>query len=241
MSVVGEFPGLNALRRRAIRGPINPIDKSTVVSLYPNDIHHRNPTIQPGEFLVPGGNKDNPGILVVGPSSWWRDVDEDQPLLEIPVSSIQIAESIVKDYCNAVLGVNGSSTSMGVFYVPGCVQNEKGEVKLLETKEWVKKNFATELNKALELQKNWYIQLSKMADSLWARSNGNPLSIGDDMRFAAQQLGYIDKEWLKDHRATGMVRCNACGSLKNPDYPVCMSCRAVDMEHPKAKNLKFAQ
>lgn len=230
MSVVGEFPGINSLRRRAIRGPINPMDKSTVVSIYPREILHKNCTVQPGEFLIPAGDAEKPGILVVGPSSWWRDIDEAQPLLEIPVSSIQIAESIVRDYCNAVLGVNGNTTTMGVFYLPGKV-----------TVNEVKSDYSKELARAQETQRNWFEELCKLADSLWARSNGNPLAIGDDMRFAAQQLGKIDKDWLKDHRSAGMIRCIACGSLKNPDYPVCMTCRAINPTHPLAKSIKFAE
>lgn len=230
MSVVGEFPGVNAMRRRAIRGPINELDKSTIVSLYPKEIFQRNPTIQPGEFLIPAGTVDKPGILVVGPSSWWRDVDEDQPLLEIPVSSVQIAESVVRDYCNSVLGVNGSDATMGVFYVAG-----------EHTREEIKKNFAGPLAKAVATQKKWYENLVKMGDSLWARSNGNPLAIDENMRTAAKQLGQTNKDWLKDFQAVDMVRCYACGSLKHPDYAVCMTCRAIDPKHAKAADIRFHQ
>ena len=66
---VGEFPGL-ALNnnRRTIRAPINPMDKSTVVSIIPKRIVETKATITPGYFELASGSFDNPSILVVGPS-----------------------------------------------------------------------------------------------------------------------------------------------------------------------------
>lgn len=230
MSAVGEFPGLHQLHRRIVRGPINPMDKSTIVSIYPREITEIKYTIQPGKFIVPAGTTDRPSVLVVGPSSWWRDVSEDEPILEIPVSSVQVAESVIKDYINGLLGCNMADAKPGLFYIFG-----------EHNAESVLKNFKTEIEKAHTNQRNWYGTLVKLADALWARSQGNPMAISEDMRFAALQLGLEDKPWTKDFQAMTMVRCFACGSLKNPEYPVCPSCRAVDMAHPNAKNIKFAQ
>ena len=47
---VGEFPGLAQSNRRTIRAPVNPMDKSTVVSILPKHISERKATIQPGIF-----------------------------------------------------------------------------------------------------------------------------------------------------------------------------------------------
>jgi len=166
MSQVGVFPGFHDFRRRTIRAPVNPMDVSTVVSILPKEIDERKWTIQPGKFLIPPGSFENPGVLVVGPSSWWKELDEEQPLLEIPCSSIQVADSVVKDYCNGILGCNMGDTMPGLFFVPG---------------EWnadgIKRERRGELNQALMRQRNWYKVLVKMADTFWARTNGNPLSI----------------------------------------------------------------
>src|SRR5215831_1558286 len=108
-----------AMKRRAVRAPTNPADRATIVSLYPRAIDETKHTIQPGRFLIPPGSVENPAILVVGPSSWWREFDIDQPLLEIPVSAIQIADSIVKDFCNGIFLSNMGDTMPGMFYVPG--------------------------------------------------------------------------------------------------------------------------
>lgn len=240
MSMVGAFPGINDWKRRTIRGQINPLDKSTVISVLPKSIHEVKVTIQPGVFDIEAGSEANPAILVVGPSSWWREVDEDQPLLEIPTSSIAIADSIVKDYCNGILGCNMDSAMPGLFYVPGCKQTAEGKVNINETRDWVLKEFKTNYDRAVARQKNWWMTLVKLADSLWARSNGNPLAISDDMRLAAKEMNLQTKDWMKEFQMVDMVRCVACGTLKNPAYPVCTACRAIDPNHPKAKEIKFA-
>lgn len=226
MSQVGEFPGLNTFKRRMIRGPINPYDKATVISIYPKELDEKKSTIEPGRFVVKPGNLDKPAILVVGPSSWWREIDEDQPLLEIPVGAIQVAEAIVRDYCNGIFACDMSSAMPGLFYVPG-------EKSLDE----IRKSFSKELLAAEKRQKNWYSVLIRAADSLWARSNGNPLAISDDMRMAARELGQLNKDWLKDFQMVDMVRCVACGTLKNPQFPICAACGFADPQHPLTKEL----
>lgn len=216
MSQVGAFPGVQNPNRRTIRQPVNPMDKATVISILPKDIVEVKHTIQPGTFHILPGSYASPAILVVGPSSWWREIDEEQPLLEIPTSSIQIADSIVKDYCNGIFACNMADTMPGLFYVPG--EHDAASIK---------KNFLQELNAAQARQKSWYTLLLKLADSLWARSNGNPLAISDDMRLAAKELAQTTKDWMKDFSMIEMVRCVACGALRNPDFPVCGSCHAI--------------
>ena len=78
------FAAFKQARKKTVRAPVNPMDKCTIISIYPKDIHERKLTVQPGEFHIPAGTPEKPSILVVGPSSWWRDVGEDEPLLEIP-------------------------------------------------------------------------------------------------------------------------------------------------------------
>lgn len=238
MSQVGQFPGFQAMNRRTIRGPINPLDKATVVSIYPKEIDERKHTIQPGRFVIPPGSFENPALLIVGPSSWWREIDEEQPLLEIPVSSIQIADSVVRDYCNGIFCCDMSASMPGLFYVAGAKINEKGEPLLIETLDWVKKEYKSQLLAAKTRQQTFYSTLVKAADSLWARSNGNPLTISDDMRMAARELGLSStKDWMKDFQMVEMVRCKACGSLKNPLYPICATCHFPDPDHPMTKQL----
>jgi len=221
---------LGDMNRRLIRAPINPLDKSTVVSILPKQIDEVKHTIQPGRFIIPPGSYDKPALLVVGSSSWWKETDEGQPMLEIPHSSIQIADSIVKDYCNGILACNMGDIMPGLFYVPGSYDVEK-----------LKKEYKKELDEALVRQRNWFSELVKLGDILWARSNGNPLTISEDMRLAANELNLTNKEWLRDVQVMELVRCKACGSLKNPAYPICPTCKAIDNpELAKKLGLVFA-
>jgi len=228
---VGEFPGIQQANRRTIRAPVNPMDRSTVISLLPKPISERKATIQPGLFELGPGSYEKPAILIVGPSSWWREVDEGQPLLEIPVSSIQIADSIVKDYCNGLLACNMSDMMPALLYIPG---------------EWtvpkLRNDHPLMLQKALEKQKRWFLELVRIADILWSRSNGNPLSISDDARLACRELNITNKPWLGDTQTAELVRCVACGALRNAQFPICQTCKAIaDPDLAKKLNLTFAQ
>lgn len=224
---VGEFVNLSS--RKVIRSTKNPLDKCTVVSIFPKEINEVKHTIEPGKFHIEPGSYEKPATLVVGPSSWWREIDLDQPMLEIPVSSVQIADSIIRDYCNGMLGYDASSSYPGLFFV-------LGEIKPVE----VHLKYKEKLEEAKAKQNNWYTILVRIADSLWARTNGNPLVIADEMRLAALELNLKDKPWLRDFKMAELTPCYACGTLRNPAYPVCQACKAVDMNHPLAKDLKFA-
>ncbi len=209
--IVGEFGRPN----RAIRTPPNPMDKCTIVSIFPQLIDEKKPTIQPGHFIIEPGSLEKPAILVIGPSSWWREVDEGQDQLEIPTSSVNIADSIVKDYCSGLLECNMSDRMPGLFFVPGVF-----------TVETIIKEKKALLINANANQIRWFEALIKLADSLWARSNGNPLAIDDRMRMAARMM-QKDKPWIKDFEMIEMVNCTACGALRNPRYPVCNSCNRI--------------
>jgi hypothetical protein len=216
---------LLAEQRRTVRAPVNPIDKSTVVSIFPMPLDDKKVTIQPGTFHVDAGSYENPAVCVVGPSSWWREIDEDQPLIEVVNSSIQVADSIVRDYINGMLGSDMGESRPGFFHLVGAL-----------TPEQVKKDYKDELDKAKVRQNNWYRTLVRVTDAMWARTNGNPLCISDHARLAADQLGLKSKEWMKDFLTYEQVRCIACGSFKNPEFPVCSTCKAIT-DPKKAKEL----
>jgi hypothetical protein len=231
MPVVGAFPLMSDIKRRTIRAPLNEMDRCTVVSIYPKAIHEVKHTIQPGVFDIEPGSFEHPAVLTVTSSSWWKEIDDMQPLLEIPQSSIQIADSIVKDYCNGIFGCDMGENMPGLFYIPGAWASEQ-----------IKKSRLGDLLIAQRKQKSFFEILVKFADSLWAGSNGNPLSISEDMRIAARSLNLNNKDWLKDSFAVELVRCKACGHLGNPEFPVCSNCKAInDVEKATALGLQFAK
>jgi hypothetical protein len=215
--------------RRLVRATRNPMDKCTIISIFPKEIEETKHTIEPGKFYIKPGTYDNPSILVVGSSSWWKDYDPDQPPVEIVVSSIQLAESIIRDYNNSMLGCDMADATPGLFFVLGA-----------KTVAEIKMEYKIKLDEIKNRQDNWFKVLVRLADSLWARTGQNPLVIWEEMRIAARELNFNDKPWLKDFQVAELVRCAACGSMKNPAYPVCPSCKNIDKNHPLAAELKFA-
>lgn len=215
MSQVGAFPGMNS-NRRTIRAQVNPMDKSTIVSIYPKYIKEVKHTIQPGLFELFPGSYGKPSILVVGSSSWWKDIDDTQPLLEIPNGSVQVADSVVKDYCNGLLGCNMSDCMPGLFWIPG-------SFSVIE----VITNHNNLLIKAKKNQDRFFQALVKLADGLWARTNGNPLVVAEDMRMAARELGLINKDWMKDFTLLQKVNCPACSTMITADIIVCPNCKVI--------------
>lgn len=224
--------------KQTVRSAVNPYDKATIVSIFPKNIKEVKVTILPGTFQIKAGSYENPSLLVVEPSSWFREVDENQPLLEIPESSIKIADSIVRDYCNGYLGCNMGDKMPGLFYVPG----EFKSAEVFKKHPFSEKIKGQDLiDAAKKKQDNFFNELIKIADTDWARTNGNPRAISDDARLAAKLLGRDDKPWLKDFQATELVQCVACGHLRNPRFPVCGNCnRVVDEELAKKLNIKVA-
>lgn len=217
--------------KKTVRAPVNPLDRCTVVSIYPKAIHEVKSTIQPGTFDIEAGSYEKPSILIVESSSWWKETDENQPLLEIPQSSILVANSIVRDYCIGLLMADMETAIPGLFWVPGAW-----------TKAEILKEKRVELDKARDKQRNWFKQLVTLADASWVHYGGNPLSISDDMRMAARELNLHDKEWLKDSQQMELIRCVACGSLRNPQYPVCANCKSVvDVVKAEKLGLQFAE
>lgn len=230
-SIIAGAP-VQALRpndRQTIRSTVNPWDKATVFSVYPQEITEWKRTIQPGIFIIPKGHPDSPSRLVVGASSWWRDFDPDQPLLEIPTSAVIIAESIVNDYCNARVGYTGAA-GPGLFYVPG-------DISLRELIE----KYPSELENAIIRQRAWFHELVNFADALWATTNGNPRAIPNDARIACKELS-LTRDWSTSFSRIEMVPCVACGSLRNPHFPICQHCKnVVDKEKAEKLGLTFAK
>lgn len=226
MGQVGMFPDS---RRITIPASKNPMDKATVVSIYPRAIREVKHTIQPGIFEIAAGSYDKPAVLVVGSSSWWRTVDEDDHVLEIPQGSTVVADSIVNDFCNGMLGCDMADNMPGLFYIPG-----SHDAKAIKE---VHKNL---LDRAKAKQMNWFRTLIQMADVLWARSNGNPLTISADMKLAAEHLN-LDKDWMKNRGSVEMKRCMACGNINNIETIVCPNCKVIlDPVRFEKLGMKFA-
>lgn len=216
-------------RRKTVRAETNPMDRSTIFSIYNRRIKDTKATLQPSTFNIEPGSPENPSRSLIEPASWWREIDPEQPLLEIPVGSVVLAESIVRDYCSGLLGYKPKIAMPGIFYLPG-------DISLIK----LKTEYKNALDNAIKMQRAWYKELVNIADIGWSRTNGNPLAINDDMRQAAQELGMTNKDWMIDHQTVEQVRCIACGQLRNPAYPICQHCKAIaDPVRAKELGLTF--
>lgn len=219
---------LSARRRMPPVPMSNPMDKSTVFSLYPRTVITRNHTLNPGYWIIEPGTMTKPTSLIIGPSYWIKDFDPDQRMIAIPTGSMQIAESIVVDYINGMVGCDMGEKRPGLFWLPG----EVGIMDLISSAG----RYYNVFTQAVNRQKNWYQELIKMGDIHWARTNGNPLAISDDMRLAAKELGVEHlKDWTKENQFYDMVRCTACGSLRNPQFPICATCKTDHGKAPEPK------
>lgn len=212
--------------KRTIRQQTNPLDKATVVSVCPLLVDEYKHTIQPGHFYLKPASPDKPALLVITPASWWRDTGDDMPLIEIPNGAMLVAQSLVQDYVEGMIGV-GQDAKPGFFYVPG-----EHDIKSIREK------FGSELDNAVQRQRRWFRNLVDMADKDWAASNGNPSVISGLMKMAAMSLNFNDRPWMKTSIDIQKVPCVACGNLRNPAYPVCGTCnRTVDIELAKKMEL----
>lgn len=224
------IPGMGG-RRALQRTPPNPTDLSTVVSIFPKQIVDRKVTLTPGFYVIEPGTFEKPSFTVVGTASWWKEIDADQPLLEIPNFSTQVAEAIVRDYCIGMIGCDMNSAMPGLFWVPGKYTNLAD----------FKKDHLGRLAAAKIKQDNYYNGLIKEANMLWAKTNGNPLSISEDMRLAARQLNQTDFNWMANFTMLEKASCQACGSPIKPEFPVCPTCHAIINEKlATERGIKFA-
>ena len=236
------LPEFVKANQRIKRRPVNPADKSTIVSIYPRPIDEVKHTIFPGRFIIPAAKKDDFELLVIGSSSYFKEIDPDQPMLEVVQFSSDVAKAVIDDYCQAKLAVKRSEMSPGLFWIHGGYnkttilkyQSEPAEG------EMIGKSFKDLLAEAQKKQRSWFIELVKLGDINFSTSNGHPMSVSDEMRMACKELGF-DRPWMGLVKDITKEPCRACGWLIDPAYPVCPNCKNV-INHDRAKelNLKFA-
>ena len=198
------------------RTPASTLDVYTIVSIFPKKIVEKKVTLDPGEFIIEPGTYEKPSVLTVTSAVYWNRFSSEMDPAEITTPAIMIANSVVSDYVNTMVGARPGECGPGLFYVEG-----------KKTSEDIKKHHVKELDAAKARQDTWYRIMVEAADGLWARSNGNPVAIPKDSRLAAQELKLKDKPWMQDFNTLQMIACINCGNLRNPAYPSCPHCRQV--------------
>lgn len=222
---------------RIHRLPKNPIDVTTIVSVLPKPILENRPMMQPPTFLIPAAPEGEFSILVVNSGVWLKEIELDN-FQEMYIPSAILAKSIIEDSTFSMLGAS-PTIGPGVFMIPGKFtigELRKDPVIVLDPDHpETARKFSTYLKDAYERQRRWYNEIITQTDSLWARSNGNPLVVSDDARLAAKELK-VSRDWMQNFSAIEKEACKACGNLVNPSYPVCPNCKTI-INEAKAKEL----
>lgn len=230
---------INTQGRIVIRTlPKNPMDRCTIVSVYPREIVYDNPTVFPRRHVIPAGSADDFSILVIESGSFFiASQIEKQPPTEVQVNSAQLVESIIKDSV-PTMSLASVSSSPGVFWCYG--QYDKKSIYHYIEPVTLKK-FEQLLNEARARQLNYWKDIVDDADYLWSASSGNPHAISDDARLAAKVLGLEkSKPWMANTIATELAPCPACGEMVNHMYAICKYCHNI-INIEKAKNLNINQ
>ena len=203
----------------------NPKDKVTIFSIFPKTIDETKITLFPSHYVIPAGTVENPGRLVIGAASWWKEIFESNQLIEIIENAEDVARAIINDYSNNLFG-SDEDARPGIFTIPEEIETEAA-----------KKKYSVLFAEALRKQRNYYLKQVNFADQIWSKQQ-NPAMIGEPMRLAAQELG-LDKEWATTYIQAAMSKCPACGVLRDTNFPVCASCNRV-VDAAKYEKLGFA-
>lgn len=219
--------------------PRNPMDKTTIVSVYPREIVDIKPTLFPGRFVIPAARLGEFSLLIIEGASYFIPSQiEKQPPTEVQVNSMMLAESILHDSIPAMNLVTSSSRP-GVFCIPG----EWNEKSILKYRHADGRSFDELLSLARVWQQEYWTRVIDEADYFWSKSSGNPKTIPEDAKMAAKILGVEKvKPWMHNVVASELVNCRACGEMVNPAYPVCRFCHAhLDPKKIKDLDIVFAE
>jgi len=214
--------------------PRNPMDKCTIVSVFPKEIVEDKPTIFPGHFVIPAATKGDFSLTVIEGSSYYQaSVIEHMPPTEIQVNSAALAKAIIDDYLSATWLASKGVRGPGVFWIPGA----HTRANILAYKDDTGRSFKELKDAAENQQRIWFALIMDFADEAWARTNGNPKGIPEDARIAAEYLGVSStKPWMENTISTILEHCPSCGEMINLSYPTCKHCHAI-VNKDKAKEL----
>lgn len=205
------------------------MSKSTVVSIVPFEVIANKITLHPGDFRVPKSDGKNPEVLVVGDSYYdvYLGTDRTPSSLKITATSVEIARAIVEDFLGSLIAT-APDAHPGIFWKEGEFSKEKA------TKE-----FQLELIEAKKVQHNWFINLVKMADDDWSKSNHRHTAISDLQRYACKELG-MEREWLfKVVDTVNMRDCPVCTLQISNKALKCPHCGVI-LDKKKYEEYSFA-
>ena len=203
-------------------------DLSTVVSLIPYSFSANFPHTSPGEITIPACEIGDFNLTYISRAYSRVYVDSDRGYIQKPITSDEIATSIINDHIGSVINVQPGHAQPGLFFVDGH-----------PTKDEVKRKHAKELEHAKDLQKNWFIELVKQADHDWGRTH-SPRSISTLQRAAAKFLG-LAREWDVNTVIDNITLCPMCKNDTRGAI-ICPNCKFImDTKAYEAVKNQFAK
>lgn len=174
------------------------------------------PGLFPGRYQVEAAPRNSIAFLTVEHAQKKIDrFDGMPPLVSIELSEI-VAESIVRDYNEAQLGIDAGG-GPGLGYLP----NEE-----FTSAEEIIKAHPKEIGHLRMRQLNWFKNLVKIADDEWSRYHRHR-NISDLQRMAAVETGQTLKEWLTLDLVETMVECPMCLDKVPERAIMCKQCGTV--------------
>lgn len=201
---------------------------ASVISILPIEIRDSKPNLYPGNFIIPAGSVEKPGILTVGNSRFYVPMAFGAAPLAVQSYCTEVAKSIVTDWVGAMLSVDAESRP-GIFVAEG----------QFKTTDEVRAKLATELVKAQIAQRQWFIRLVNLADHEFSKHH-QAESISDLQKVAGRELNLRDKPWMMTVDQLSVNNCPACYHPVNVSAVICGSCRYV-LKPEVYKNMTFAE
>lgn len=201
----------------------------TVVSFVPMPITEEKPGLYPGKFrLAACLDEAHPAVLHVRRSVYHVYLDDARGKLQVREAPDVVAGAIVEDYIQSQLAVDENARP-ALFWLMGEVSPE--QVRLFHKER---------VEQALLAQRQWFVNLCRLADDDWARYQRHN-AISDFQRIAANKLGLTkDKHaWLDVTLQPEGSRCPACATMVLGDPTICPNCKVV-LKPEEFKALQFA-
>lgn len=202
------------------------MDNVTVVSILPYEIYDSKPNLYPGAFTIPAGKTKEPGLLEITKSIFWIPMAFGAPSLPASSSPSEVANSVVNDYVDALLGIG-----------PNCRPGLWVESRVFQNSDHAAIQLKDKLPERINAQRNWFLSLVNMADAEFAKHK-QPQSISDLQKMAARELNIQDRPWLLSLDQLQVNNCPACYNPVNMLAAICGHCKYI-IDETKYNSMKF--
>ena len=203
---------------------------ATVVSVFPFATQERKPGQAKVLYEIPACEPDDIQLVYIEDSFYVHRIIGTKQEIRVPVHCDDIANSIVDDFCNSIIGAN-ETAKPGMTWVPGRV-----------TKPELFTRYKDVVPALKEMQRLWYIQLVMLADDEWNKYHQHKL-ISEMQLYAAKALG-LERDWVISYtNREEFTDCPSCRTRVSNLAAKCANCgyilnekRAIElgiMEDPK--------